>query len=495
MQAISLLKPVAAAALLCAVFACRDFPSDDPVAASVLPTARQTAWQKMEYYMFVHFGPNTFTDREWGLGSEDPDVFCPTDLDCRQWAATAKAAGMRGIILTAKHHDGFCLWPSRQSTHTVRESKWRGGRGDVLRELSDACREYGIGFGVYVSPWDRNHPAYGTPAYNEVFAATLREVLTGYGPVFEQWLDGANGEGPDGKRQEYDWELFLRTIDACQPGLVVFSDIGPGCRWIGNERGEAGETCWSRLCVAGFTPGAGAPPADTLNCGYIAGEAWVPGEAVVSIRPGWFYSPATDDRVKSVGELFDIYCASVGRNANLLLNVPADRRGRIPAPDSTRLMELRRMLDNTFRTNRAQDAAVSVRGGRRRGAQAVTDGSFDTFWQAREREATVELTLREESVFDLLLLQEYIPRGQFVAAWRAEYLDAAGQWKRFAAGTTIGYKRIVRFDPVWAQKVRIRIDRALGAPALSEIGLFQTVETTDGAPDADFDAPDAANRQ
>lgn len=473
MSLIPVLKSIASATLLWAAFACGSPATNDPVASSVLPTPRQAEWQRMEYYMFVHFGPNTFTDKEWGSGAEDPDVFCPTALDCRQWAATAKAAGMRGIILTAKHHDGFCLWPSRQSRHTVRESRWRDGRGDVLRELSDACREYGIGFGVYVSPWDRNHPAYGTPAYNEVFAETLREVLTGYGPVFEQWLDGANGEGPGGKRQEYDWELFHRTIEACQPGVVIFSDVGPGCRWIGNERGEAGETCWSRLCVAGFTPGAGAPPADTLNCGNVAGEAWVPGEADVSIRPGWFYSPATDDRIKSVGELFDIYCASVGRNANLLLNVPADRRGRIPAPDSTRLMELRRVLDDTFRTNLAQGAAVAVHGGKRRGAQAVADGDFETCWLAREREAEVELTLAGESVFDLLLLQEYIPRGQVVAQWRAEYLDPAGRWTQFAAGTTIGYKRIVRFAPVRARKVRIRIDRALGAPALSEIGLFR----------------------
>lgn len=473
MSVIRIFRPIAAAALLWASFACCSRAADDQAAASVLPTSRQMEWQRMEYYMFVHFGPNTFTDKEWGSGAEDPDVFCPTDLDCRQWAATAKAAGMRGIILTAKHHDGFCLWPSHQSRHTVRESRWRDGRGDVLRELSDACREYNIGFGVYVSPWDRNHPAYGTPAYNEIFAATLREVLTDYGPVFELWLDGANGEGPNGKRQEYDWELFHKTIEACQPGIVVFSDIGPGCRWIGNERGVAGETNWSRLRVAGFTPGAGAPLADTLNRGNVAGEAWVPGEADVSIRPGWFYSPATDDRIKSIGELLDIYCASVGRNANLLLNVPADRRGRIPAPDSTRLMELRQVLDDTFRTNLAHGAEVAVQGGGQRTASGVTDGDYETCWQARQCDASVELTLDEESVFDLLLLQEYIPRGQFVAAWRAEYLDSAGRWTQFATGTTIGYKRIVRFAPIRARNVRICIDRALGAPALSEVGLFR----------------------
>lgn len=467
---------ITAITALFAILTCCCRMADYSVASKVRPTPEQEAWQQREYYMFVHFGPNTFTDREWGSGSEDPGVFRPTALDCRQWAATAKAAGMKGIILTAKHHDGFCLWPSGQSTHTVRESGWRGGRGDVLRELSDACHEYGVGFGVYVSPWDRNHPSYGTPEYNEVFAAMLREVLTGYGPVFELWLDGANGEGPDGRKQEYDWELFHRTIYGVRPGMVIFSDIGPGCRWIGNERGLAGETNWSRLHVAGFTPGAGAPAAETLNCGNVDGRAWVPGEADVSIRPGWFYSPATDDQVKSVRELFDIYCGSVGRNANLLLNVPADRRGRIPAPDSTRLMELRRVLDETFGTNLVRGAAVAATGGGRHEAAAVIDGDPATCWQARGRRASVELTLPRAEEFDLLMLQEYLPRGQFIAAWSADYLDPEGRWREFAGGTTVGHKRIVRFEAVHARRIRIRIDQSFGAPALSEIGLYRTAE-------------------
>ena len=196
-----------------------------PAPFGALPTKHQVAWQKMEYYMFIHFGPNTFTDKEWGHGDEDPAVFNPTQLDARQWARTAKAAGMKGIIITAKHHDGFCLWPSKYSTHTVRESPWKGGKGDVLRELSDACKEYGLKFGVYLSPWDRNHPAYGTPEYNTVFANTLKEVLTNYGSVFEQWFDGANGEGPNGKKQEYDWDLFHKTVYDNQPQAIIFSDF------------------------------------------------------------------------------------------------------------------------------------------------------------------------------------------------------------------------------------------------------------------------------
>ncbi len=452
---------------------CADPARDVHGVGSVVPSPQQVEWQKMEYYMFAHFGPNTFTDKEWGDGSENPDVFNPSALDCRQWAATAKAAGMTGIIITGKHHDGFCLWPSRYSTHTVRESKWRDGKGDVLRELSDACREYGLKFGVYVSPWDRNHPAYGTPEYNDIYAATLREVLTGYGDVFELWLDGANGEGPNGKKQEYDWDLFHRTIYECRPNVIVFSDIGPGCRWIGNERGYAGETNWSRLNTAGFTPGHGAPPVDTLNSGNIYGTSWVPGEADVSIRPGWFYSPATDDKVKSTEKLLDIYCASVGRNANLLLNVPPDRNGRIHPADSIRLMELRAVLDNTFHTNFASGAKVRADGSGT--ADVLADGDYDTYWQAKRSGGNVlELTLPEVHSFDMLVLQEYIPLGQKIAGWDAEYYDAgAGAWRPLASGTTIGYKRIVRFDEVSTDKIRIGITRLLGRPSLSEIGLYK----------------------
>ena len=246
--------------------------------------------------MFCHFGPNTFTGLEWGDGSEAEELFNPTSLDCRQWAAVARQSGMKGIIITAKHHDGFCLWPSKQSTHTVAQSSWRGGKGDVLRELSDACTEAGLAMGVYISPWDRNAPTYGSDAYNETFRMTLESVLSNYGSrldggkprIFEQWFDGANGEGPNGKRQEYDWALFNSTVARLQPEALIFSDIGPGCRWVGNENGESGETCWSTLNTDGYAPGAGSPPIDTLNHGNLRGAKWVPAETDVSIRPGWF---------------------------------------------------------------------------------------------------------------------------------------------------------------------------------------------------------------
>lgn len=249
-----------------------------PAPYGALPSTDQMVWQKMGYYMFIHFGPNTFTDKEWGDGKESPGVFNPTDLDARQWARTAKEAGMKAIIITAKHHDGFCLWPSKYSTHTVRESPWKDGKGDVLKELSEACKEYGLKFGVYLSPWDQNHPAYGTPEYNDIFAKTLEEVLSNYGEIFEMWFDGANGEGPNGKKQVYDWPLFRSVVYKYQPQAIIFSDIGPGTRWIGNESGFAGATNWSTLNTDGFGLGHDAPKPAVLNSGNENGKYWIPGE-------------------------------------------------------------------------------------------------------------------------------------------------------------------------------------------------------------------------
>lgn len=433
----------------------------------------------MEYYMFAHFGPNTFTDKEWGDGAEDPKVFNPTALDCRQWAETAKAAGMKGIIVTSKHHDGFCLWPSKYSTHTVRESLWKDGRGDVLRELSDACREAGIKFGVYLSPWDRNHPSYGTPEYNGIFAGALTEVLTGYGDIFEQWFDGANGEGENGRKQVYDWPLFNKTVMDNQPHAVIFSDIGPGCRWIGNEEGRGGETNWSRLDVTGFGPGRDAPSTDTLGSGNKFGKAWVPGEVDVSIRPGWFYSPSTDDKVKSVDQLVDIYLTSVGRNCNLLLNVPPDRRGRIHANDSVRLMELRQTIDSIFAVNLAPKAHITAsltRGDSKRyAAGLVSDGNYDTYWTADDAttNASLEFDFGGETTLSAIVLQEYIPLGQRVEEFNIEYFDAAGSvWALAGNATTIGYKRIVRFPAITTSKVRVNITRSLAVPVINEIGIY-----------------------
>lgn len=445
-----------------------------------LPSAAQLKWQRLEYYMFIHFGPNTFTDKEWGHGDEDPKVFNPTELDARQWARTAKAAGMKGIIITAKHHDGFCLWPSAYSKHTVRESAWKDGKGDVLKELSAACREYGLLFGVYLSPWDRNHPAYGTPEYNQVFANQLKEVHSNYGDVFEQWFDGANGEGPNGKKQVYDWPLFESTVLKIHPEVIFFSDNGPGCRWIGNEDGFAGATNWSTLNRNDFRPGMGGIQ-EILNKGQEDGTHWVPGEADVSIRPGWFYSPSTDDKVKTLPWLLDIYYKSVGRNANLLLNVPVDRRGLIHKNDSLRLMELRKVLDESFSTNLAVRARTTATNTRRNStlssAVHLTDNNPNTYWATNDGElkATVTLSFVKPVTFNRLQLQEYIALGQRVKAFRVSVLEGR-QYREIANETTIGYKRILRLPATTTTAVRIELLDAKACPVISEIKLFKAPE-------------------
>ena len=415
-----------------------------------VPSEAQLRWQEMEYNMFVHFGPNTFTGLEWGQGSEAEDIFHPTALDCRQWAATAKAAGMKGIIITAKHHDGFCLWPNPESLHTVAQSSWRGGQGDVLKDLSEACREYGLKFGVYISPWDRNDPAYGSPAYNEKYIRTLQSVHDGrYGPVFEQWFDGACGEGPNGKRQEYDWPAFHEAVWALSPDAILFSDVGPGCRWMGNERGVAGETNWSRLDVEGFTPGACAPPRDTLARGNVFGKQWIPGEIDVSIRPGWFWRESENAQVKSVEQLADIWLTSVGRNALLLLNVPPDTRGRIHEIDSTRLMEFRAWREKVLGVNLAAGAGI----------------------RKRARGSIWEITLPQARTVNYVQLQEEIALGQRISGFRVEVENADG-WRTVAEGTTIGYKRILPLASVTARKVRVTITGALARPVLKDIALY-----------------------
>lgn len=452
-----------------------------PAPYGAIPSPQQVKWQQMEYYMFIHFGPNTFTDMEWGHGDEDPQVFNPTQLDARQWARIAKDAGMKAIIITAKHHDGFSLWPSEFSTHTVRESPWKNGKGDVLKELSEACEEYGLQFGVYLSPWDMNHPAYGTPEYNQVFANTLEEVLTNYGEVFETWFDGANGEGPNGKRQEYDWDLFHEVVYKHQPNTIIFSDIGPGTRWVGNERGFAGETNWSTLNVQGFEPGANAPSQQVLNEGNEDGEAWVPAESDVSIRPGWFYSPSTDDKVKSLNHLLQIYYGSVGRNSNLLLNVPIDRRGLIHSADSARLMELREVLEESFRENLAKGKAVEasqIRGGDSRfGGQNLTDGDFETYWATDDdtRQASLILDLGTETDINRVVLQEYIPLGQRVRAFNVEFWNGR-EFEEIDRQTTIGYKRILTFPTINTSKVRINIFDSKAAPVIAEFQVYKAPE-------------------
>lgn len=455
---------------------CSRGTNEAPEPYGPVPSPQQLEWQKMELNMFAHFGPNTFTGREWGLGTETEDIFNPTALDCSQWTAVAKAAGFKGVIITAKHHDGFCLWPNPVSQHTVAQSKWQDGKGDVLKELSAACEKDGLKFGAYVSPWDRNDPNYGSPEYNDVFVRTLQSALGSYGKVFEQWFDGANGEGPNGKKQEYDWDLFHKTVLDLQPDAVMFSDVGPGCRWVGNERGIAGRTNWSRLDIEGYEPGAKAPSTDTLNFGNAHGAKWIPAETDVSIRPGWFWRESENDKVKSVRKLLDIYYTSVGRNSLLLLNVPPDTTGRINPVDSLRLMEFRAALDKIFKENLADGAKVkaSATRGSRFNAANILNNEYDAFWAAPDeaRSATLEITLPQEKTFNLVMLQEYIPLGQRIKAFTVEAQDASGQWREIASETTIGYKRIVPVEKTTAKALRVNIKDSFACPVINGFGLF-----------------------
>jgi len=416
-----------------------------------IPSASQLRWHKLEYYMFIHFGVNTFTDLEWGEGAENPAVFHPKALDCRQWARIAKAAGMRAIILTVKHHDGFCLWPSAYTRHSVASSRWRDGRGDVLKELSEACREYGLGLGFYISPWDRNNPIYGKDdkAYNAYFNGQLEEILTGYGPIFEVWFDGANGDrnNPE-KYQVYDWDTFGATIRKHQPEALLFGAGHADIRWVGNERGVAAETNWCTFDSRQRNPSEDAP-IPLLQSGVKDGDLWWPAETDVSIRPGWFYHPKEDDRVKTVDQLEKIYFESVGRNTNLLLNVPIDRDGLVHPRDSAALMQLRSRIDATFLHHRISGATLN----------RISDREY-------------RLSLDAAQTFDVISLKEHIARGQIIDGWQVEVLQGEN-WTKIGEATTIGYQRWIILPLTQASQLRIRFNHPLPADQLQEVNLYR----------------------
>lgn len=443
-----------------------------PKPCNPVPSRPQIAWHRAEYTAFCHFGPNTFTGEEWGHGTEDPKMFNPVDFDALQWAKTFKEAGMTGIIITAKHHDGFCLWPSKQSKHTVRESSWQRGEGDVLRELSKACKEFKLKFGVYVSPWDKSHPDYGTPKYNEVFAETLKEVLTNYGPIHEVWFDGANGEGPSGKKQVYDWPLFHSVVRKYQPNAVMFSDAGPGVRWVGNEDGYAGETCWAMIQGKRYVPGT--PLYKELTEGSENGEDWIPAECDVSIRPGWFWKSSQDKEIKSVEKLMDIWYGSVGRNGHLLLNVPPNNKGLISEVDAQRLMEFRKAREQAMPKDLARGKVASSDSSRGVGFEAsrVCDGKANTYFAAPDgyKQAEVTLSFERAQKINAVSLAEYIPLGQRVKRFEIDAFN--GAWKTVARGTTIGNKRILRFPPVALTRLRVRILDSRACPTISAFEAY-----------------------
>lgn len=445
------------------------------MAARLVPSSRQLAWQQMELTAFLHFGINTFTGREWGNGNENPELFNPSELDARQWVRTLKQGGFKMVILTAKHHDGFCLWPTKTTKHSVASSPWKGGKGDVVRELRDACSEYGMKFGVYLSPWDRNADCYGdSPAYNRFFIEQLTELLTNYGEVHEVWFDGANGEGPNGKKQVYDWDAFYETIQRLQPNAVM-AIMGDDVRWVGNEKGIGRESEWSATVL---TPGvyarseeANAALGVTPTSADLGGREmlknarelfWYPSEVDVSIRPGWFYHAEEDAKVKSLKHLSDIYFQSVGYNSVLLLNIPPDRRGLIHQADSVRLKEFADYRQRIFADNR------------------VVDG--EKLWQAQPGGEQV-YQLKPGSVINLVMLQEDITKGQRVEAFHVEaWIN--GQWTQIAEGTTIGYKRMVRFPEVKTDRLRIKVLNSRLSANICKVAAFYAETLNDIASEA-----------
>jgi alpha-L-fucosidase len=444
-------------------------------AAHVRPTPQQAAWQEMEFTCFTHFGMNTFTDREWGEGKEDPRQFNPTAFDARQWAAACKQAGMKMIILTAKHHDGFCLWPSKYTEHSVKNSPWRSGKGDVVKDVSRACREAGLAFGVYLSPWDRHERTYGSDAYNAHYKNQLRELLTNYGRITEVWWDGACGEGPNGKRQVYDWDGYVKVVRELQPDALIFG-MGPDIRWVGNEDGLARESEWSVLPKAGVGDQTAADLGNRKHLVGAKGLVWYPAECDVSIRPGWFYHASQDNQVKSLAHLLDIYYRSVGRNSVLLLNVPPDRRGLFHENDVVRLRQLREVIDTTFKTNLAAGKPVtadSFQSGHT--AEKIADGDPRTYWAAADGtlHATLEIDLGAPATFDRAMLQEEFTLGQRVERFALDAWDGQA-WRPICQATTIGHKRLLQFPAVTASRVRIRILDSRDAPTLRQFGLYRS---------------------
>jgi len=426
-------------------------------AARPIPSPSQLEWQRDELALFLHFGVNTFTDREWGDGKESPSIFAPARLDARQWARAAKAGGFRAMILTAKHHDGFCLWPTRTTDHSVKSSPFRSGGGDLVREFVDACRAEGLKPGLYLSPWDRNARVYGdSPRYNDFYCEQLTELLTNYGPIHEVWFDGANGEGPNGKKQEYDWPRVWGLVRTLQPDAVMFSDAGPDVRWIGNERGIAGDPNWSTVDPDVVrVPGVGGDAVTKmLQHGDPNGTTWRPGESDVSIRPGWFYHPADEAKVRSIDNLVDLYFSSVGRNSKLLLNVPPAPDGLLHDTDVSRLAGLRGALDRLF-------ASDVMRGS----ARTRLSDTPDRFTIVFDREVTLGIAdLREE-----------IAAGQSVARYSIEGRRAeTDAWQPICRGTTIGHRKLDRFPAVTVRQARFVVEETLAGPHDVTVRLYET---------------------
>ena len=472
--------------LVLALFSCSKKEVAPPQAVGPVPSAAQLAWHEMETNAFIHFTINTFTGLEWGMGNESEKLFNPTQADADQWVRVLKDAGFKGVILTCKHHDGFCLWPSKYTEHSIKNSPYKNGKGDLVKEVSDACKKYALKFGVYLSPWDRHHASYGKPEYITYYRNQLTELFDAYGPVFEMWFDGANGGtgyygGTNEKRNingatYYDWPATLNQVRAMEPGILFFSDAGPGVRWVGNEKGIAGETNWNSITPDTLYAGKSGIE-NLLNTGSENGTHWIPAEVDVSIRKGWFYHAEEDTLVKSPEQLFEIYLTSVGRGSTLLLNVPPDRRGLIHEKDVAALKGWKELRDREFKTNLALTANVeasSYRGESELYSSAkLTDNSRETYWTTDDDITTgdIELDFGKSQTIKYILLQEYIALGQRVKAVEVEVWKE-NKWQKTASATTIGYKRILKLEPVQTQKIRIRITSSKACPVISNVEVY-----------------------
>lgn len=428
------------------------------------PTATQLEWQKLETTAFIHFTVNTFTGKEWGDGTENPSIFNPVDFDADKMIKVLKETGFKMAIITAKHHDGFCLWPTAYTEHSVKNSPWRNGKGDMVKEIEQACRKYGIKFGFYLSPWDQNHPSYGTAEYNNYYKKQLRELLTNYGEIAEVWFDGAKGK--NAKDMGYDFDAYWQLVREIQPNAVMFSDVGPDVRWVGNEKGIAGETSWSTIKIAPENAPGKMSPA-YLNIGDPEGDQWIPTETDVSIRPGWFYHEEENDKVRSGKNLVDLYYTSVGRNSVLLLNVPPNKRGLFADEDIKSLYEFRSILDETFKQNLAAGKVEKI----------LTDDQLNSFVTLKASEPYV-VDFKKVVAFDRLSLQENITEGQRNEEALIEYWDGS-DWKELKKITTIGYKRLLRFPLVTSDRLRITVLKSKLPVQLATVGIYKASNRED----------------
>ncbi len=471
--------------LILLIYGCPAY-TPPPEAVQPTPNEHQMAWHELEQYAFIHFTTNTFTGKEWGYGDEKPAIFSPTAFNAEQWVTTLKEVGLKGLILTCKHHDGFCLWPSRYTEHSVKNSPFREGRGDVVGEVSEACRKHGLLFGIYLSPWDRNFAGYGKPEYLTYYRNQLRELLENYDPVFEVWFDGANGgNGYYGGARErrridnttyYDWPRTHQLVRELAPQAMMFSDAGPDIRWCGNERGFIGDRYWNMITNDTLYPGK-ANIGQLLNHGSEDGTSWVPAEVDVSIRPGWFYHTKEDTSVRTPENLFKIYMESVGRGASLLLNIPPDQRGLLHENDIQALKTWKKLIDEAFAVNLAAGAKASADSYRGNSSQYeasnATDGNKETYWATDDDIHTGSLTIElgKEQDIRYIVLQEYIRLGQRIQAFEIEAFTG-NTWKPVADGSTIGYKRITPVENIRTGKIRVRIKEAKACPVISNIEVY-----------------------